>query len=408
MSTAADGVSSQKCAGRRAFVCIRATIRFSATESRAIFAMFCAKAPFGPGMACATMFFRVRRRVGVPTNYTGNAIWPVWKSIMAADRKYIYGPVPSRRLGRSLGIDLVPFKICAYDCIYCQLGRTTRKTWKRRAYFPVNEIQAELEQVLNTGETPDCIGIAGSGEPTLNSGIGVLIKDIKRRTAIPVAVLTNGALLWMPAVRAALMPADLVLPSLDAGDSRLFRRINRPCSGITYDRMVKGLIQFTHQFPGQVWLEILLLAGLTDTPAAVTGIAEQVSRIQPSRVQLNTVCRPPAEKYARPIAIEEMLALKAYFTGPVDIIGEIPAGRVPMTAAGAAGDREILAMLGRRPCTAEDVAGGLRMHLNEALKKLEQLVAAGAARTLLDEKKIFYTAAGPSGPAAQGRMGSIH
>jgi wyosine [tRNA(Phe)-imidazoG37] synthetase (radical SAM superfamily) len=327
---------------------------------------------------------------------------------MAADRKYIYGPVPSRRLGRSLGIDLVPFKVCTFDCIYCQLGRTTHKTWKRRAYFPVNEIQAELEQVLNTGETPDCIGIAGSGEPTLNSGIGVLIKEIKRRTAIPVAVLTNGALMWMPAVRAALMSADLVLPSLDAGDPRLFKRINRPCSGITYDRMVKGLIQFTHQFPGQVWLEILLLAGLTDTPAAVTRIAERVSRIQPARVQLNTVCRPPAEKCARPVAIEQMQVLKAYFTGPVDIIGEIPAGQVPLTTAGTAGNREILAMLSRRPCTAEDVAGGLRMHLNEALKKLEQLVASGAARTIWEEKKIFYAAVGPSGSAGQGRTSPIH
>ena len=372
-----------------------------------MFAMFCGKAPFRPGMACAFIIFSGSATCRLPTNSTGNAIRPVWNGIMAADRKYIYGPVPSRRLGRSLGIDLVPFKTCTFDCIYCQLGRTTRKTWKRRAYFPVNEIRAELEQVLKTGETPDRIGIAGSGEPTLNSEIGVLIKEIKQCTAIPVAVLTNGALLWMPAVRAALMPADLVLPSLDAGDPRLFRHINRPCSGITYDRMVKGLIQFTHQFPGQVWLEILLLAGLTDTPAAVTRIAEQVSRIQPDRVQLNTVCRPPAEKYARPIAIEEMQALKAYFRGPVDIIGEIPAGQVPLTAAGTAGDREILAMLSRRPCTAEDVAGGLRMHLNEALKKLERLVAAGAVHTLCQEKKIFYTAVGPPGPAGQGRISPI-
>lgn len=319
---------------------------------------------------------------------------------MAGDRKYVYGPVPSRRLGRSLGVDLVPFKTCTFDCIYCQLGRTIRRTWKRRAYFPVHAIQTELEQVLNTGKTPDYIGIAGSGEPTLNSAIGVLIKAIKRRTSIPVAVLTNGALLWMPAVRAALMSADLVLPSLDAGDPYLFRCINRPCSGITYDRMVKGLIHFTRQFPGQVWLEILLLAGLTDTPAAVTRIADQVSRIKPARVQLTTVCRPPAEKYARPVAIETMQALKVYFTEPVDIIGEIPVGQAPLTAVHTAGDHEILAMLSRRPCTAEDVAGGLRMHLNAVLKKLEQLVAAGTVRTLPEKKKIFYTAVGPSGTAS--------
>jgi wyosine [tRNA(Phe)-imidazoG37] synthetase (radical SAM superfamily) len=327
---------------------------------------------------------------------------------MTADCKYIYGPVPSRRLGRSLGIDLVPFKTCTCDCIYCQLGRTTHKTMKRRAYLPVNEILIELEQRLNAGETPDYIGIAGSGEPTLHSGIGVLIKEIKRRTATPVAVLTNGSLLWMPTVRADLMPADLVLPSLDAGDPGLYKRINRPCSGIVYERMVSGMIQFVQQFPGQVWLEIMLLRELTDTPAAVTRIADGVSRIKPDRVQLNTVRRPPAEKFARSISMEQLQALRAFFAEPVDIIGEIPAEPAPLATGYTAEDHEIVAMLSRRPCTAEDVAAGLRMNVNAALKKLEQLVAAGTAYTLSENKKTYYKAAEPSGPMAEGRISFIH
>jgi wyosine [tRNA(Phe)-imidazoG37] synthetase (radical SAM superfamily) len=261
---------------------------------------------------------------------------------------------------------------------------------KRRAFFPVNEILAELKQVLDTGEAPDHIGIAGSGEPTLHSGIGRLIKEIKRRTTTPVAVLTNGSLLWMPAVRADLMPADLVLPSLDAGDPRLFKRINRPCGGIAYERMVSGLIQFAHQFPGQVWLEIMLLRELTDMPAAVSRIAEWVSRIKPARVQLNTVCRPPAEKYARSIAMERLQALRVLFSEPVDIIGETLAEHVSPAIVFSAGDREIVAMLHRRPCTAEDVAAGLRMHVNEAIKKLGQLVAAGKVHMLSENKKIYY------------------
>ena len=324
---------------------------------------------------------------------------------MAADRKYIYGPVPSRRLGRSLGIDLVPFKTCTYDCVYCQLGRTSHKSMHRRAYLPAHEILAELEHVLDTGEAPDHIGIAGSGEPTLHSGIGRLIKEIKRRTATPVAVLTNGSLLWLPAVRADLMPADLVLPSLDAGDSRLFKRINRPCSGIAYERMVSGLIQFAHQFPGQVWLEIMLLGELTDMPAAVSRIAEWVSRIKPARVQLNTVCRPPAERYARSISMERLQALRVLFPEPVDIIGETSAEHVSPAIVFSAGDREIVAMLHRRPCTAEDVAVGLRMHVNEAIKKLGQLVAAGRVHMLSENKKIYYkTGEGePSGRVAESR-----
>ena len=327
---------------------------------------------------------------------------------MPADRKYIYGPVPSRRLGRSMGIDLVPFKTCTYDCIYCQLGPTTQKTIERRAYHPVDEILTELQQVLSAGDTPDYIGIAGSGEPTLHSEIGLLIQEIKQRTALPVAVLTNGALLWQLAVRDALMPADLVLPSLDVGDSRLFQHINRPCSGISYDRMVEGLMQFAHQFPGQVWLEILLLAGLTDTPAAIARIAAWAARIKPARVQLNTVCRPPAARYARPVSIERMQTLKAYFAEPVDIIAEPPAQRVPLATARSRGEGEIVAMLSRRPCTAEDIAVGLRMHLNEALKTLQQLVTAGLVHTLSENKKIFYTANAPSKPVAEGKLSTTH
>ncbi len=144
------------------------------------------------------------------------------------DFKYLYGPVPSRRLGRSLGIDLVPFKTCTYDCIYCQLGRTTNKTMERRPYVPVKDILSELKIKLAIGGSPDYISIAGSGEPTLHSDIGELIGKIKEITKIPVAVLTNGSLLYLPEVRAALMQADLVIPSLDAGDEELFHYVNRP------------------------------------------------------------------------------------------------------------------------------------------------------------------------------------
>ena len=182
--------------------------------------------------------------------------------------KYIYGPVPSRRLGRSLGIDLVPFKTCTYDCIYCQLGRTTNKTIKRRPYVPVKDILNELKIKLATGEPPDYISIAGSGEPTLHSDIGNLIDQINDITEIPVAVLTNGSLLFMPEVRTALSKADLVIPSLDAGDEELFRYVNRPHADIAFDQMVHGLIDFTRNFPGVVWLGGLLLSG-------VTGMAEE-------------------------------------------------------------------------------------------------------------------------------------
>jgi wyosine [tRNA(Phe)-imidazoG37] synthetase (radical SAM superfamily) len=311
-------------------------------------------------------------------------------AISRREIQYLYGPVPSRRLGRSLGIDLVPFKTCTYDCIYCQLGRTTHKTLNRRDYSPIEQILIELEQVLNTGDRPDYISIAGSGEPTLHAGIGMLIDEIKKRTEIPVAVLTNGSMLWMPQVGDALATADVVLPSLDACNSQLFECINRPCRGIDFDRMVDGLVQFTHRFPGQVWLEMLLLSGWTDTPEAARRLSELVSRIEPARVQLNTVCRPPAEKHARSLSIEQMQALKRFFPEPVDIIGETAPQPVQERTFPAVREHDILALLARRPCTAEDVAAGLRLHVNEALKHLQRLVATEKAVVSFKNEKAFY------------------
>ena len=180
--------------------------------------------------------------------------------------RHVYGPVPSKRLGRSLGVDLAPFKRCTYDCIYCQLGRTTDKTVEPKAYATSEAICSELERKLSFGPPPDYISLAGSGEPTLNAGIGELIAKIKGMTNIPVAVLTNGSLLWRDEVRAALMAADLVLPSLDAGDEAMFQYVNRPHRDISFERMIAGLSDFVRVYPGPVWLEVFLLAGVTAMP----------------------------------------------------------------------------------------------------------------------------------------------
>jgi wyosine [tRNA(Phe)-imidazoG37] synthetase (radical SAM superfamily) len=164
--------------------------------------------------------------------------------------RYVYGPVPSRRLGRSLGVDLVPFKTCPYDCLYCQLGRTTNKTIDPREYAPVDGVLDELGERLCAGPRPDFIGLAGSGEPTLHAGLGEIIAGIKVRSSVPVAVLTNGSLLWRPEVRAGLAHADVVLPSLDAGSPWIFERVNRPHHDVSFERMVDGLSVFSHVSTG--------------------------------------------------------------------------------------------------------------------------------------------------------------
>jgi wyosine [tRNA(Phe)-imidazoG37] synthetase (radical SAM superfamily) len=305
--------------------------------------------------------------------------------------RHVYGPVPSRRLGRSLGIDLVPLKTCTYDCVYCQLGRTTTKTIERRRYVAVDEVLDELERALGAGDAPDYISLAGSGEPTLNEGLGELIGRIKELTDIPVAVLTNGSLLWMSEVRDALMSADLVLPSLDAGDELMFRYVNRPHEGISFDAVVEGIIEFTRRFQREVWLEVFLLAGVTGIPSEARKIAALVRWIGPARIQLNTVSRPPAEQSAVPISTKQMRDLAVLFSGTVDFIRESRRGETAVTAAHKARASDILALLRRRPCTLEDVSMGLGIHCAEALKYLEKLMAAAKVETVVAGGRTFYT-----------------
>ena len=305
--------------------------------------------------------------------------------------KYIYGPVPSRRLGRSLGVDLVPFKTCTYDCIYCQLGRTTNKTTERRDYVPVDDVLQELNQKLKSGIPCDYISLAGSGEPTLHLSIGSIISAIKNLTYIPVAVLTNGSLLYLPEVREALMCADLVIPSLDVGDAQLFQYVNRPHGDISFDQMVKGLIDFCRDFTGQIWLEVLLLGGITGIQSEVEKIASIVRLIQPAKVQFNTVYRPPAEETAFPLTTDQLLALKNIFPVEVDIIGSSEQIETPIPEPPAVTDDDIIALLARRPCTMVDIASGLGMHVNEVIKRMETLVKASKANCIVTRKRNYYT-----------------
>lgn len=303
---------------------------------------------------------------------------------------YVYGPVPSRRLGRSLGIDLVPFKVCSYDCIYCQLGRTTNLTIERSTYTPVEPVLQELRARLAQGPTPDYIGLAGSGEPTLHAGIGDIIEGIKTITSVPVAVLTNGSLLYQAEVRQALAGADVVMPSLDAGDATRFQQVNRPHQAIDFDAMVGGLIDFTASFSGQVWLEVFLLDRLTGNRHEVGKVAEWTRRIQPDRVQLNSVARPAADDRARALSFEAMETLATMFDVPVDIARERPASG---GATGEATTREaLMALLGRRPCTVDGIAEGMALHHNEVIKHLASLREEGKVRESRQGGQVFFEA----------------
>ena len=284
---------------------------------------------------------------------------------------HVFGPVPSRRLGRSLGVDVVPLKTCTYDCLYCQIGRTTSLAVEGEAWVQVDAVVAEVAAKL--GAQPDYITLSGSGEPTLYPKLGELIAAIKQRTDIPVAVLTNGSLLWREEIRTRLLHADLVVPSLDAGNESTWRAVNRPHPSLDFATMLQGLIDFREAFAGAYWLEVLLLAGYTDSPDAVRAIAECAERIHPDRIQLNTVTRPPADATAQPISPERMAEFAAMFRPPAEVIADFKDvhGRPEFVAE----RDDVLTLLARRPCSIEDIAAGLGIHRNEAVKHVESLLS---------------------------------
>ncbi len=269
--------------------------------------------------------------------------------------QYLYGPVPSRRLGRSLGIDLVPHKICTYDCIYCQIGNTTDKTLVRREYVRVKKILEEVKRFLKK-ETPfiDHISLSGSGEPTLHSQIRSVIEGIKAITSIPVAVITNGSLFYEEEVRKDLLGADIVLPSLDAVSSEIFMRINRPRSGFSIEKVIEGMVEFRKVYKGQIWFEILFCKGVNDSKEEFLKMKKVVDRIQPDRIHLNTVVRPPSEKWAAPLNQKEMEEIQAFFGEEASIISEFD--RHPSSVTERDVKEEILKILKRRPLSLSDLS----------------------------------------------------
>lgn len=311
--------------------------------------------------------------------------------------KHLFGPVNSRRLGLSLGVDLVPAKICNFDCIYCEVGVTTGLTVKRREYTPTAEIITELIGFFsgldeNSAGWPDFITLTSSGEPTLHTGIGEVIRYIKRDLDIPVAVLTNGALLSDPQVRIDLLAADVVVPSLDAARSETLLAINRPAAECADpEEIIKGLELFAEEFGGEIWLEILLAAGVNDSEEDIKALVSAVARIRPNRVQLNTVVRPPAESWAQPLPEGRMKEIAARFKDcRVEIIADFSgrAARRPEQPERVA----ILDMLKRRPCTKIDICEATGLDGEDVDRLLSELESSSLIRETMHDGRKYYQA----------------
>ncbi len=308
---------------------------------------------------------------------------------------YVFGPVPSRRLGKSLGIDPIPLKTCNWNCVYCQLGRTRPLNNERRHYNPREDILAEVQQSLaahQAGEI-DWITFVGSGEPTLHSGLGWLIQKVKALTNLPLAVITNGALLYLPEVRFDLAAADAVLPSLDAGSPRLYCRINRPWPKLTFEAHVQGLAAFRRSYLGKLWVEVMLIKGLNDTEEALQEIALALSQINPDQVHLLLPVRPPAETWVQPA--DEIGLQRAQA-----ILGKVAQVIQPVTAPEPTHSTDdlksaILGIITRHPMQDEELKVALGgWSLDEIRHALETLRTNKKAQLVIRHGKLFWSASG--------------
>ncbi|MEJ2751757.1 MAG: radical SAM protein [Candidatus Promineifilaceae bacterium] len=307
--------------------------------------------------------------------------------------KYVFGPVPSRRLGQSLGIDTIPLKTCNWNCVYCQLGRTRPLTNERREYIPSDAILRQLEEALSRHEAGeiDWLTFVGSGEPTLHRGLGKLIAAVKDLSDLPVAVITNGSLLYLPQVRAALKKADAVLPSLDAGSAQLYRRINRPHPETMFERLVNGLIAFRREYTGKLWIEVMLVQGLNDSDEALDEIAALLRRIRPDEVHLNLPTRPPAETWVRPASDEAVLRALVKFSESARVVH--PAEGVFDLGCCDSAFEAILAIITRHPMSQEQLEKALgQLAPEEAAEVLAELEASDQVQVVERLGSRFWSA----------------
>ena len=294
-------------------------------------------------------------------------------------KNYFYGPVPSRRLGFSLGVDLFPKKTCSFDCIYCQLGISSKKTVKRFSFLKLSKFKKDLKEIISKNPKINYITISGSGEPTLHKGLDKIIATIKKITQnkYPVAVITNSSLLHRGEVRDELKEADLIVPSLDAATAKTFSKINRPLKGITLKKIVSGLIRLRKEFKGKIWLEIMLIAGINDSKREIEKFKEIIDKINPDKIQLNLPIRPAGVKISLP-SRSKIERIKKALGKRSKVVVKFSLKKSGSKTYGNL-KRDIFVFLKVRPATLDDLTRSLNANSNEIAKQLF---------LLLDQKKI--------------------
>ena len=291
-----------------------------------------------------------------------------------ATYRYLFGPVPSRRLGLSLGVDLNPVKVCTENCVFCQIGRTTKLTMERKEWVPTGKVLAEFNRWVAAGNKADYVTLSGSGEPTLHSRFGEVLRHVKGLGKFKTALLSNGSLMWMPEVRRDAAEADVVKVTLSAWDEASFQRIHRPAAGLTFERLLEGERALRDEFHGQLWVEVMLLPGYNDEPQQVRAIAEQVKLVRADAVHLNTTTRPALAGVEIPRVPEAFLRTVASWFSPK---AEIPVFTGKAVSSAEMSDAALLDLLARHPITVEALAESAATEVTAVERRLAPLVAAG-------------------------------
>jgi wyosine [tRNA(Phe)-imidazoG37] synthetase (radical SAM superfamily) len=305
---------------------------------------------------------------------------------------FVFGPVPSRRLGISLGLDIIPYKTCTLNCLYCECGTTNRLTIERQSFFPPKLLLNELRSVLPDIPHLDYITFSGSGEPTLNADLGRLIKEIKELSKAPVAVLTNGTLLYRDDVRNDVRLADVILPSLDAATATAFASINQPHASLELERIIAGLAALRNEFPGKIWLEIFIVKGINDQKKEIAALRKAILLIKPDKIQLNTLDRPPAYAGVQSADFAALERIRAQWPDlPVEIIKRT-GRREEIPAFSRNLENSLLNTVRRRPLTLDDLVALTGKDENELRQYLDVLEKEKKIKAVIQGEKIFYTA----------------
>lgn len=291
----------------------------------------------------------------------------------------------------SLGVDLVPRKVCSLDCVYCEVGKTTKLTTARMEYVPFNKVRDELIHFFNNNPDPDYVTFSGSGEPTLNIRIGDVLRFIKQlKPGLPVAVLTNGTLLSDKNVRKEIQDADIVLPSLDAATKGVFDSINRPASGLDIEKHIEGLVDFRNEYKGKIYLEIFILPGYNYEENELKKLRKAVLRIKPDAIQLNTLDRPGTVSDLSAATRQQMEKIIEEWDLPgMEIIAAAPKRKEIQSYRNDA-EEAIMGMIARRPCTIDDLSKTLGIHISEINKYLDVLESEKKIRSVRQNRGVFY------------------